>query len=298
MSKTIWLAAITAALALLSVLPGAAALRANDLIPYLQSEINEVAILQGQATSLQQQGDPLGAAVVASYIPDHQMQSDLLTTEIRARGGDPSRAVLNKPQELGTRLQIINADARTHGRAVDAYQRLARNARQANDQAILAIAINGENGASRHLSSLQIARASTPGSPSSSMNQALLAALSLERGAVIDLQTQATRLQQLGDPTTANTLLAMIPQHQAQVANLEATLVQLRIDSRSAMVPPTVALATRDQIIEHNRIFNTQMTNTYALPIAALPPSPLRQIALQGQGIAIAALGAFCAMPA
>lgn len=252
--------------------------RATNLTPYLQAEVNEIAMLNAQWNYLQQQGDALGAALIASYIPDHQMQANFLSSAIQAQGGNPSSIQPTGTPFLGTRQAIIEHDTQAHQQVIQSYQRLASS----TDPNIRQLALMGQSGAMRHRSSLIIARAATTGTPVDLQN-GLLAALSLERGAVLDLQTQAARLQVLGDTNSATMLLNFVPAHQQQVAAVEALLIQMGGNPALATVAPVVALPSRADILQHERVMNMQLVNTYALPIASLPNSPLRNLALAGQ---------------
>jgi hypothetical protein len=140
------------------------------------------------------------------------------------------------------------------------------------------------NAASRHFSSLTVARAAIVKSPAS-MVEGMTAALTLERGIVADLQVQATQLQQLGDTTTANMLLGAIPAHQQQVASLTSLVTQLGGNPARAVPPPTIALMTRADILSHQQIVATQMIDSYALPIHAFPNTTMATLSQQGQTI-------------
>jgi hypothetical protein len=263
--------------------------RTVNLTSYLQAEQNEVALLTAQANYLTQQGDPLGAGVLASYIPDHRTQAAQLAAQITAQGGNPVMVPSNAQPFLGTRDAILSHDLNEHQKALASYQNLQRDS---TDPAIQQLAMMGLNGASRHFSSLQVAQAATSSSSRTVMT-GLLAALTLEQAMTADLQMQAMRLTALGDTTTANTLMSLVPQHQTQAANIANLITQMGGNSSRTTVPQAVALATRDQIIAHESIVNTQLVNTYALPLAGVPTSPLRTIAMQGQSIALAGLQQF-----
>lgn len=257
-----------------------------DLSRFLQAEVNEIVLLSAQSNYLQQQGDPLGAALVASYIPDHQMQASLLANEVARLGGNPAQITPNMQPVLGTRQQIIDLDIQQHQQARNSYQQFARDTKSPIAQRL---AINGQSGAARHFSSLQVAQGAILVTPAGQA-QSTIAALTLERSAIANLQVQASSLQQLGDPTTANALLALIPQHQQQVDRLQALAIQQGLDPADAVPPPVVGLPSRDMIASALRSSATQMVNTYAMPIALLPASPLSQIAMQGQQGALTAL--------
>ena len=187
----------------------------RDLTPFLQAERNEIALLTAQSNCLQQQGDPLGAALVASYIPDHQMQANALATAIQARGGDPATIVANVTPALGARTDVVEHDITAHQQVARDYQRLAQ---RTSDTAVRQLALMGQGGAERHLNSLIIARAST--GAASRINEGLIASLALERGAINDLQTQAAQLTALGQTDQANKLTTLIPRKLPKAKNL------------------------------------------------------------------------------
>ena len=272
-----------------------------SLTPYLQAEVNEVAMLTAQANYLQQQGDPLGAAVVASYIPDHQMMITQLSAVIRQEGGNPSRVTAEGRPFLGTRAQIIEHDMRAHARVMDSYERLSRRTTR---QQIDHLATLGRSGAWRHYNSLVVARGATLGTPEA-IYAGLLASQALEQAAINDLQTHATQLTAMGDPTTANLLSGMIPAHQQQLANLQTMAntfaggQNIRVDNRTRIttLPPLPVLTARPQILAHFQVVDTQFINTYALAINGLPPGPLQRVMADGQTVALTGLTALQRLP-
>jgi bacterioferritin (cytochrome b1) len=294
MSSTMWRLMMALLVGLVTTV-GLHAQQMPNLMPYLQAEVNEIATLSVQSNYLMQQGDPLGASLVASYIPDHQMMVNMLSAAIRAQGGNPGaiQAQAAAPT-TGTRLELIRADMAAHQRVIDQYQNLLDTA---TDPAIRQLATLGLGGASRHFASLNVARGATLGTPEA-IASAMLSALTLERMAVNDLQVQAAQLDQLGNQSAATTLRNLIPAHQQQVARLESLVTQLGGNPALAIPPPVAPLQTADNILLHQRILDTQFVNTYAMPIAALPPSPLRTAALQGQSIALYALSLLGQQPA
>jgi len=272
-----------------------------SLTPYLQSEVNEVATLTAQANYLQQQGDPLGAAVVASYIPDHQMMITQLSAAIQQQGRNPSSVVAKGTPFLGTRAQIIDHDMKAHVKAMDSYASLAR---RTSNQQYDYLATTGRSGAWRHYNSLVVARGATLGTQEA-IYASLLASQALEQAAINDLQTQAGQLTAQGDPTTANMLAGMIPAHQQQLANLQTMATNFSSGSRISVpdrtristLPPVPVLATRAQILAHFQVENTQFINTYALAINGLPPGPLQTAMANGQAIALSSLAALQRLP-
>lgn len=273
-------------LALMLILSVDAFAQQTDLTRFLQAEVNEIAQLSAQSNYLQQQGDPLGAALVASYIPDHQLQAGLLANEVARLGGNPALITPNVQPVLGTRQQIIDLDIQQHQQASNSYRNFANDTK---DPIAQRLAINGQSGAARHFSSLQIAQGAILGTPAGQA-QSTIAALTLERSAIANLQVQASSLQQLGDPTTASALLALVPQHQQQADRLQALAVQQGLDPARAVPPTVVGLPSRDMIASAQRTFETQMVNTYAMPIALLPNSSFSQIARLGQQGALTVL--------
>ena len=271
----------------------AQAARLPNMTSYLQGEVNEVALLTAQSNYLQQQGDPLGAALVASYIPDHQVMIRQWSTFIQQNGGNPSMVQPIMTPVQGTREQILRYDEQAHQQAIDSYRRLARST---SNPTIRGLAALGEGGATRHFNSLEVANSVSTWS-TLRLADATMAALALERAAINDLQVQANQLTALGDPTTANLVMSMIPQHQQQAANLQALLVQLGGNPNRIILPPTVVLGSRTDILSHLAITNTQFVNTYAIAINALPPGPLQQVMAQGQSLALTALASLQQLP-
>ncbi|MHB9131886.1 MAG: hypothetical protein ACYDBB_12475 [Armatimonadota bacterium] len=294
MKSSMWRISIALGMVLFVAMTANAQQRSYGLMNYLQAERNEIALLQAQATCMQSQGDTMGAALVASYIPDHQMQADMLAAVIKARGGCPENVSANVTPFLGTRQQMLDHDMQQHAQVVSMYQTL--RTQSTDDPAVQQLAVAGLNGASRHFSSIQVARSATM-SPTTLSTEGLLAALSLERGVIADLQVQSARLTQLGDTNGAAMLRNAIPAHQQQVNNLVAMITQMGGDPTLAVAPPVVALNTRDQIIAHERAVNTQLANTYALPVASLPTGQLSTIFVQGQQISQTQLAMVNNMP-
>jgi hypothetical protein len=286
------------AVALMAMATGA---RSQNLTPYLQAEVNAIASHTAQMNCLQQQGDELGAALIASFIPVHRAMADQLSAVIRQQGGNPALVTVNATPFLGTRQQIIDNSLQAHARAVDSYRELGLNT---TDQAIRHLAAMGQGGSWRHYNSLVVARAATLGTPEA-IYSGLLASHALEQSAIADLQTQAAQLTALGDQATANVLLGMVPSHQQQAANLLATIntfstgVQFNIANRERIttLPPVPAHASRAMILAHFRVMDTQFVNTYAIAINALPPSPLQRVMVDGQAIALTALAALQRLP-
>lgn len=232
-----------------------------SLTPYLQSEVNEVATLTAQANYLQQQGDPLGAAVVASYIPDHQMMITQLSAAIQQQGRNPSSVVAKGTPFLGTRAQIIDHDLKAHAKGMDSYASLTR---RTSNQQYDYLATLGRSGAWRHYNSLVVARGATLGTQEA-IYASLLASQALEQAAITDLQSHATQLTALGDPTTANLLTGTIPAHQQQLANLQTmasnfssgTNIRVSDRTRITTLPPLPLLTTRPLILAHFQVENT-----------------------------------------
>ncbi len=255
-----------------------------NLVPFLQAEVNEVAMLSAQSNHLRQQGDALGADLVASYIPDHQLQISRLQFLL----GPQSMAI--QPTEapfLGTRAQIINHDRVAHSMVQDQYRTLL--GQTVGFPVLHQVALLGLNGASRHFDSLTVARAVVEPTPQA-QQEGLLAAVRLEKSAVADLLTQSQQLQAQGDFQGADLLLSQVPAHQQQLASLINLAPQYGVDPTFAvptLVPP---LSNPAEIQTAQRVSDIQMASTYALPIALLPPSPERDIALRGQQIALQGL--------
>lgn len=128
----------------------------QQLHPVSAAEVNEIATLTAQANYLQSQGDPVSAAVVASYVPDHRMMASLLAAQITVLGDNPSIVIALELLYLGTRTLIIRHDITAHQKGIDVYRRLARD----NDPTLAKLGLLGFNGASRHFFSLRVARAS------------------------------------------------------------------------------------------------------------------------------------------
>jgi len=290
---------IMVAVALMAMATGARS--QVNLIPYLQAEVNAVAVHTAQMNCLQQQGDLLGASVIASFIPDHRMMVEQLSAVIRQRGGNPATVTANVTPFLGTRQQIIDNALQVHARSIDSFRTLSQDT---TDQSISHIAAVGRSGAWRHYNSLQVARAATLGTPEA-IYTGLLASHALEQAAIADLQTQAAQLTALGDQATANILLGMVPSHQQQAANLQATIdtfstgVQFNIADRERIttLPPLPAHPTRAAILAHFQVNDTQFINTYAIAINALPASPLQQLLVNGQAIALNSLTSLQRLP-
>ena len=265
----------------------------NELQPYLQAEINEVAMLNGQATLLQQSGDALGAALIASYVPDHQMQISRITGVIQANGGvvPTMQPTITVPQ--GTRDVYIAQELTMHHDAINNYNRLARNTTL---PVVRTLANLGIAAATTHWNSLMVAQAATLKTPSA-LNAGVQASLALERTAVADLQAQAAQLTALGDMAGANTLNMAAQAHQQQAANWTQIANTLNLPTNNLAVPAPVTLATRGEILGHERVFNTQLINTYALQIASLPPGPLLSAASGSQQVALLSLTQIGTLP-
>ena len=257
-----------------------------NLTGYLQTEVNEIATLTAQMNYLQGNCDALGAALIASYIPDHQVQANALSALIAAQGGS---SVLIQPQItpcLGSRGQIIQSDLQMFFLDISNYAGLKRMTCDTMPQLV---ATQGWNASLRQFNSLSVAWASMTTDQNATLN-GLVAALSMEQNAICDMQSQAARLIVLGDQGLANQFLSLIPQHQQQAANLKALILSMCGNPSFAQVAPTFTLSTRNEIICHQHIVETQFINTYALPIASLPQSSLRTLAVQGQTISLASL--------
>lgn len=260
-----------------------------SLTPYLQAELTEIALLTAQSNYLQQHNDPLGAAVVASYVPDHQMQATMLSNAIRAAGGDPTKVKAESGTPfVGKRLAIVRHDLAQHRQAQNLYLDLMK---RATDPETKQLATLGFNGASRHFSSLTVAEAATVKTRTAQL-EGLLAALTLERGTIVDLQTQAARLQQLGDQNTATILLNQVPAHQQQVNSLASLVTQMGGNPALAVAPPTAALPTRNDILLHQQVLARLFINTYALPATAFPGTAIQTLSLQGQNIQVQTMAA------
>lgn len=260
----------------------------KDLTSLLQSEVNEIAALTAQSNYLQQQNDPLGAAALASYIPDHRLQASLISATLTQTGANPTTVAPTGTPLLGTRMQILDRDRADHQKAIDAYRRFANNNR--NNTQLQAVALNGLGGAWRHFQSIDVARGATQNTPNS-LRDSLLAAWNLEQFTIADLQTQANQLTALGDANTAAMLTGMIPAHQQQAANLQTQFTGMGGSMpRNINIPTPVAIGVRDQILTHFLIANTQMVNTYALPISVATPGPLRDTLIAAQTVNVNAL--------
>lgn len=259
----------------------------SNLLPYLQAERNEVALLTAQQNYLLQQGDTVGAFLVSSYIPDHQMQAAMLAQEISNRGGNPDAIQANVPTPyLGTREQILAYDSQSHASAVAMYEKLTG----AGTMATQKLAASGLAGAEKHYGSLQVALGATQGGPNGVMNS-LAFALQLEKTAILDIQSQSAQLRRLGDPTTADRLMSLIPAHQAQIAQLSSLYMQMGGDPNTVKTAVVSPLPTRDAILAHFRSSDIQMANTYAVVIAALPStSPVQAAGIMGQRNALTAI--------
>jgi hypothetical protein len=272
------------ALMLVLLVGGVRAQQANDLLPFLQAEVNEIALLTAQANYLQGQGDALGAALIASYIPDHQAQSDRLAVLIRQRGGDPATVRATVPAVPGTRLAILDQVSREHARVAESYRALMSST---TDLAVREAATLGYNGAVRHGASITVAQGASGGT-TLSQTEAIAAALTLERAAVNELATQAARLRDLGDLRAANEMESRIPAHTQQAACLEYHLFYRGGNPSASVPPPTLPLDSREQILHAQRTMSTQLANTYAVSIAVLPvESPVRALFGQGQQVAL-----------
>jgi hypothetical protein len=259
----------------------------SNLMPFLQAELNEVALLTAQQNYLQQQGDIVGAVLVASYIPDHQMQASMLAQEIRNRGGNPEmvKANVSNPM-LGSRAQIIAYDMQQHALVADQYRALM----QAGTEDSRFLGTAGLSGAQRHFASLNVAWGGVNGGPAAVLN-GLNFALQLEQTAVLDIQAQSAQLRRLNDAATADRLMGLIPAHEAQAERLSSLIV--RMGGNPANVQPTtvVVLPTRDAILAHFRSADIQMANTYATQIAGFTSnSPIYVAGLQGQRNALTAI--------
>ena len=258
------LGVLLAALALVGV--SLQAQPANDLMPFLQSEVNEISLLTAQSNYLQQQGDPLGAALIASYIPDHQMQAQALSTAISAMGGNPATITPTTAAPfLGSRLAVIQYDEKHHQMAIRDYQRFAR---RTSDPTSRQLAIIGASTASRHFNSLVVAQGGTTGTDRDIRNS-LLAAITLEQGSISDLRTQSAQLCQLGNSGAATLLSNQIPAHQQQVITLTSLITQMGGNpSRAAAPLPTAALPTSTAILQHDK----SPTRSSSTPTPPLPP--------------------------
>lgn len=256
-----------------------------SLCDFLQAELNEVATLTAQMNSLQP-CDPVGAALIASYIPDHQAQAAALSAYIACHGGNPSQYSAHVMPCVGSREVILQSDIQQHMQAVANYAYLRT---VTNDSEINQLAAIGQFAATRHLNSLQVALAATSITPTSAMD-GLQAQLALESSAVADLQSQRCRLVVLGDQVDAAQMSVLIAQHQQQIATLQNTITQMCGYAGFVVVAPTYTLATKDAIFCQERTTEAQFINTYAVVIATLTPGPLQTIAAHGQAISLASL--------
>jgi hypothetical protein len=267
-------------------MPGSA-VDGSNLVPYLQAELNGIALLTAQSNYLMQQGDTVGSVLVSSYIPDHQMQASMLAQEIRNRGGDPDtvQANLSTPY-LGTRAQILAYDSQQYVQAATSYRRLTK----AGTEDSRMLGMSGLSNAERHFASLQVAHGATIGGPIAVLN-GLNYALQLERTAILDIQTQASQLNRMNDPATANRLLSLIPAHQAQAATLESLITRMGGNPAAVQTATVALLPTRDAIMAHFRSADIQIANTYATQIAGFSSaSPIYVASLQGQRNALTAI--------
>lgn len=261
---------------------------AVDLRPFLQAEVNEVATLTAQSNDLRQRGETVSADLLASYIPDHQMQVARLQRWL-GRTPDVMSLQPNESPFLGSAADVIARDRDAHVAAMDLYRGLLQQT--VGLPYLHQVALLGLNGASRHFDSLTVAESTL--SPSSlALNAGPMAALSLERGAVVDLEVQAEQLQAVGDFAQANLLLSQVSAHQQQIASLSGLVLQNGGDpvwAVPALVPP---MRSPGAIQTALRISDRQLAQTYAVPIALAPQSPLAQLALNGQQIALRELAA------
>ncbi len=257
----------------------------SPLTNFLQSELYQVATLTAQMNALQQ-CDPVAAALLASYIPDHQAQASALSALITCQGGSvPQPCPLINPC-LGSRAQMIQNDIQLQAQTVTNYAWLKCNT---CDPATAQLATIGEYRAARHLDSLLVALSVTCITPTSAMD-GLQAQLMLEVSAIADLQSQQARLCMLGQTQDVNQFNQLIAQHEQQVTSLQTAIAQMCGYPGLLTAPPVYMLSTRDDIYCQERITETQFINTYALVTATLPPSPLRAIAAQGQSFSLASL--------
>jgi bacterioferritin (cytochrome b1) len=261
--------------------------RPVDLKPYLQAEVNEIAILTAQSERLRARGDTMGAAMLQSYIPDHEQQAARLRAAMRAMGGNPDTVRATGTAPLGTRLAMVRADENTHARVVQQYRALM-NACGTN-ATVHNLAVLGLNGAMRHYNSLVVVRASSANTVAG-RREALAAALALERGAVADLQAQSARLTALGNTTDAATLQALIPAHQQQATRLENQLAEAGGAPTQVMVPPTAPLNAREAILAAAHTQSLQMVSTYSVALGYLPSGPMNRVFAQGRTIASQAI--------
>ncbi len=267
--------------------PFAPSVRGSNLVPYLQAERDEIALLTAQQNYLLQRGDTVGALLVGSYIPDHQMQASLLAQEIRNRGGNPDAVQANVPDPfLGSSMEILAYDSQQHAWVADQYRRLT-GVGTADSRYL---AQTGLSGAERHFASLQVALGARDGSPPAVLNS-LRYALQLERTAITDIQAQAAYLRRLNDPQTADRLVSLIPAHQQQARQLESLITQMGGNPASVGTSTIAVLPTREAILSHMRAMDVQMANTYATHVAGFPStSPLHLAGLQGQRNALTAI--------
>jgi len=256
---------------------------AVDLTPYLQAEVNEVAILNAQVAFLQQQGDPLNAAVIASYIPDHQAQAVRLSAVLQANCGTAPAIQPNITPQMGTLPSMLAQDLQAHQTAIANYRQLSQSTNDAN---IHMLADLGSGAAINHFNSLTLAQAAVLKTPQA-LNNAVLAALALEQTAVNDLQAQATQLTALNDVNGASLLQTSVQAHQQQVNRLTLIANQLCLPTNQLNLPTPVSFAARPDILQHTRSFNTLLINTYAVEISALPNGPLQQAIVGAQQVAL-----------
>lgn len=299
MRRTLQLVPMLMLALVMCALPSIAATEPKDvqtLKTFLQDEVNMIAVLTAQSNYLQQQNDPLGAALVTSYIPDHSLQASNLSAMITALGSSPGGIVANSQPFLGTRDAILMNDQMASQRFIDQYKHLLAITTADNCVDIHRLAQLGLNAASRHFNSLTFARLNNI-CDAKTVLDGLVAALTLERGQIVDLQAQLTRLMALMDQGNANIVSSFIPLHQRQAGCLEAMITQLGGNPALAMPTEPVALASASEIIFHQRVVETQFVNTYAVPIASLPQGALRLLALQGQTASLFALRSLPGQP-
>ncbi len=294
MRNTLWRMTVMLAVAVLIGTAAQARYRV-DINSFLQAEVNEVAELTAQSNWLQSQGDALGAALLASYIPEHQAQIARLAALSQQAGCNACAVQPTVRPTLGSREAIIQRGIFVHRRVGECYRRLARVT--GNRTTLHQVALLGQAGAERHFASLHVALAATQGSPTA-IRDGLAAALALERASVNDLNAQARALNAQGDTNAANALVNAIPQHQQQIAVLQTQLRQMRGIAPRFAVAPVVTLGSRADILSHVRLMNSQMVNTYAVAISAFPDSPLKSAMLNGQVITLSAMTTLERLPA
>lgn len=253
----------------------------RDMRRFLQTEVNEVALLSAQAADLQQHGDVAGAATLTSYIPDHQVMIAQWSSLLQQRNSDPNTIRPNLTARQMDRLGYLEHDIDQHTRGMNDYARLARDTRDTN---IRHLALLGQAGAANHLLSLRVARGTTIGTPEA-IGEATVSALALEQATIASLQANAAQSTALGDPQTAQLLQGMISCHQQQAANLDALARQLNADRR-AVLPPVVTFTTLPEIRNHLAVHAVQLNNTYALASQSLPVGPLQQVMANGHQLA------------